>query len=531
MTLLTVRGLSLAAAGKTLVDNISFSVAAGETLAIVGESGSGKTLSALSVLDLLPPGISRPAGDVTLDGVDVTRADAKTLQKLRGGTAGMIFQEPMSSLNPLQRIGKQIAEAMRLHGKFSRAVLRARVLDLLREVGLPDAERRMDDHPHLLSGGQRQRVCIAIALANNPKLLIADEPTTALDVTLETQILDLIAREQRARGLGVLLITHDLGLVRRYADRVLVMDQGQAIETGPTAQIFAHPTQRQTIRLLAARDFDPPPQVTGETKILDAQNLLVKFPVLRGALRRKIAEIRAVDGVSLSLREGETLGLVGESGSGKSTIALLLLRLIAFQGTVLLEGQDLGRLKRRRLRAIRAKLQIVFQDPYGSLAPRLTVRDIVAEGLMVHAPTLDRAARDARVTAALREVGLPADAAERYPHEFSGGQRQRIAIARALILQPRVLVLDEPTSALDVTVQAEILLLLRALQQRHGIAYLFISHDLTVIRALAHRVMVLKDGKVVETGPAAAVFANPQAAYTQTLLAAAGLAPVALMPN
>jgi microcin C transport system ATP-binding protein len=523
MSLLTVEHLSLAAGGKTLVDDISFSVAAGETLAIVGESGSGKTLSALNVLDLLPPGISRTAGAISLDGVDVTRADKKSIQKLRGGVAGIIFQEPMSSLNPLQKIGKQIAEAMRLHGQTSRTVLRQRVLTLLREVGLPDAERRMDDYPHLLSGGQRQRVCIAIALANNPKLLIADEPTTALDVTLEKQILDLIAGEQRARGLGVLLITHDLSLVRRYADRVLVMDQGQAVETGPTGQIFAHPTQRQTIRLLAARDMDPPAAANHAPVILEAKNLTVKFPVLRGVLRRKIGEIAAVDNVSLNLRAGETLGLVGESGSGKSTIALLLLRLIRFEGSVVLDGQDLAKLSRRKLRAMRARLQIVFQDPYGSLAPRLTVRDIVAEGLLVHAPQLDQAAREARVAAALREVGLPANAAERYPHEFSGGQRQRIAIARALILQPRVLVLDEPTSALDVTVQAEILLLLRSLQQRHGIAYLFISHDLSVIRALSHQIMVLKSGQVVEAGPASSVFGNPQADYTRTLLTAAGL--------
>jgi microcin C transport system ATP-binding protein len=523
MTLLTVDHLTLTAGAKTLVDDISFTVAAGETLAIVGESGSGKTLSALNVLNLLPPGIARQAGTVTLDGTDITTASPASLQKIRGGAAGMIFQEPMSSLNPLQRIGKQIAEAITLHEKLPRAAIRARVLTLLREVGLSDAERRMDDYPHLLSGGQRQRVCIAIALANNPKLLIADEPTTALDVTLEKQILDLIAREQKARGLGVLLITHDLSLVRRYASRVLVMDQGRAIETGPTAAIFANPTRPQTIRLLAARNFDPPPPANDAPVILEASHLNVRFPILRGILRRKIGEIAAVDDVSLTLRRGETLGLVGESGSGKSTISLLLLRLIAFQGSVLLDGQDLAKLSKRQLRAIRARLQIVFQDPYGSLAPRLTVRDIVGEGLSVHARNLDRDTRNARVAAVLREVGLPADAADRYPHEFSGGQRQRIAIARALILQPAILVLDEPTSALDVTVQAEILLLLRALQQRHGIAYLFISHDLNVIRALSHKIMVLNAGKVVEAGDAETVFANPQAPYTRTLLAAAGL--------
>jgi microcin C transport system ATP-binding protein len=523
MSLLRVDNLTLAAGGRVLVEDLSFTVAAGETLAIVGESGSGKTLSALNVLNLLPPGITRTAGRVMLDGVDVAGADAATLMRLRGGAAGMIFQEPMSSLNPLQRIGKQIAEAITLHEKLPRGVLRARVLDLLREVGLPDAERRMDDYPHLLSGGQRQRVMIAMALASNPKLLLADEPTTALDVTLEKQILDLIGRERAARGLGVLLITHDLGLVRRYADRVLVMDQGRAVETGTAAEIFSAPKRPQTIRLLAARNLDPAGPADNARPVLEARNLKVVFPVLRGALRRKVGEIAAVDDVSLTLNEGETLGLVGESGSGKSTIALVLLRLLSFRGSVLMEGEDLAGLSGRRLRAMRRRLQIVFQDPYGSLAPRLTVRDIIAEGLTVHEPGLEPEARAAKVMAALREVGLPANAADRYPHEFSGGQRQRIAIARALILQPKVLVLDEPTSALDVTVQAEILLLLRALQRRHGIAYLFISHDLNVIRALSQRIIVLKSGKIVEEGLAAEVFARPQAEYTRTLLAAAGM--------
>ena len=380
MTLLSVQNLTLSASRKSLVDNISFSVQPGETLAIVGESGSGKTLSALSVLDLLPPGVTRDGGHIRLDGCDITSATPAQKQRLRGGIAGMIFQEPMSSLNPLQRVGKQIAEAMLLHGKFSKSTLRARVLDLLREVGLSDAEHRMDDYPHLLSGGQRQRVMIAIALANNPKLLIADEPTTALDVTLEKQILDLIAREQKARGLGVLLITHDLGLVRRYADRVLVMDHGKAIEAGATGQLFSNPRHPQTQRLLSARNFAPPPPLTNAPVLLEASHLSVKFPILRGALRRKVAEIAAVDDISFNLRAGETLGLVGESGSGKSTIGLLLLRLIRFQGTVLFDGHDLCRLSKSALNVLRADLQIVFQDPYGSLAPRLTVADIVSEG-------------------------------------------------------------------------------------------------------------------------------------------------------
>jgi microcin C transport system ATP-binding protein len=523
MTLLCVQNLTLLAGSKKLVDDISFSVEPGETLAIVGESGSGKTLSALSVLDLLPAGVARAGGHIRLDGCDITAATPAQKQRLRGGVAGIIFQEPMSSLNPLQRVGKQIAEAMLLHGRFSKQTLRAQVLDLLHEVGLSDAEHRMEDYPHLLSGGQRQRVMIAIALANNPKLLIADEPTTALDVTLEKQILDLIAREQKDRGLGVLLITHDLGLVRRYADRVLVMDHGQAIEAGDTEQVFDLPQHAQTRRLLAARKFSPPAPLASSPVVLHAAGLNVKFPILRGAWRRKIGEIAAVDNVSFDLHAGETVGLVGESGSGKSTIGLALLRLIRFEGCVKLQEQDLSHLSKTQLRASRANLQIVFQDPYGSLAPRLTVGDIIAEGLVLHHKHLRRAERQARVAAALAEVGLAADASQRYPHEFSGGQRQRIAIARALIVQPKILLLDEPTSALDVTVQAEILNLLRALQARLGIAYIFISHDLAVIRALAHRIIVLKAGKIVEIGDAARIFADPQAKYTQTLLAAAGV--------
>ena len=516
MTLLSVQNLSLSASGKSLVDNISFQVEPGETLAIVGESGSGKTLSALSVLDLLPPGITRDAGHIMLDDCDITTATPAQKQKLRGGIAGMIFQEPMSSLNPLQRVGKQIAEAMLLHGKFTKKTLRSRVIDLLHEVGLADAP---PSGVEILT-----RAGCELSPTGRLLFLIADEPTTALDVTLEKQILDLIAREQKSRGLGVLLITHDLDLVRRYADRVLVMDHGRAIEANSGAELFTNPKHKQTQRLLAARHFSPPPPLPADAPVLlDARNLSVKFPILRGALRRKIGEIAAVDDISFTLHAGETLGLVGESGSGKSTIGLLLLRLIKFQGTVLFAGHELCQLSKRELNVLRADLQIVFQDPYGSLAPRLTIGDIIAEGLTLHEKHLTRAERTARVASALREVGLPADSAQRYPHEFSGGQRQRIAIARAVILQPKILVLDEPTSALDVTVQAEILHLLRSLQTRHGIAYLFISHDLRVIQALAHRVVVLNAGKIVEMGPAGAIFAAPQAPYTQTLLAAAGL--------
>ena len=523
MTLLAVRDLCLEAGGRTLVEGVSFDVAPGETLGLVGESGSGKTLSALSVLDLLPPGITRRGGRIVLDDCDIATATEARKQQLRGGVAGMIFQEPMSSLNPLQRVGAQVAEALLLHGKFTRRSLRARVIALLREAGLGDAAQRVDDYPHLLSGGQRQRVMIAMALANDPKLLIADEPTTALDVTLEKQILDLIARAQKARGLGVLLITHDLDLVRRHASRVLVLDRGRMVEAGATERIFTAPASPQTRRLLAARDSPPAPPPAPGPVVLEAAHLTVRFPLRRGALRRKVGEIAAVDDVSFTLREGETLGLVGESGSGKSTIALLLPRLIRFQGRVSFQGQDLARLDKRALRRLRAKLQIVFQDPYGSLSPRLAVGDIVGEGLALHAPELRPNARRARVEEALAQVGLPGDTLGRYPHEFSGGQRQRIAIARALVLQPRVLILDEPTSALDVTVQAEILDLLRDLQARLRLAYLFISHDLRVIRALAHRIIVLRAGQVVESGEASHILTGASAPYTRALLAAAGL--------
>jgi microcin C transport system ATP-binding protein len=522
--LLSVEKLTLQARGQTLVDNISFTLNAGETLAIVGESGSGKTLSALSILKLLPPGIIQTSGTITLAGTDIATATPKQIQNIRGGAAGIIFQEPLSSLNPLQRIGKQINEALFLHNNLSRAAMQERVNNLLREAGLTDIERIKNSYPHLLSGGQRQRVMIAIALANNPQLLIADEPTTALDVTLEKQILDLIAATQKSRGLAVLLITHNLSLVRRYADRVLVLDHGKPIEAASTEQIFAGPQHPQTQRLLAARATTPPPCVPNAPIILTAQNLTVKFPILAGSLRRKVGEIAAVDDVSFTLAAGETLGLVGESGSGKSTIGLLLLRLIKFQGTVTINGTNLAALSKREMRALRAKIQIVFQDPYGSLNPRLTIADIIAEGLVLHAKNLTPGQRQTKVAETLLAVGLPATAMPRYPHEFSGGQRARIAIARALILAPAILVLDEPTSALDTTVQAEILKLLCTLQQQHQIAYLFISHDLTAIKAVSHKIAVMQNGKIIETGPAATILANPQTPYTQTLLTAAGLA-------
>ena len=503
--------LSIRFGAAAVVDEVSFTLDRGETLAIVGESGSGKSLTALSVLQLLPPGAAA-TGRVALDGQDALRAAGPALQRVRGGTAGMVFQEPMTSLNPLHRIGRQVAEARALHG--GRAG-RAQVAALLARVGFPDAEARLDAFPHQLSGGQRQRVVIAMALANDPALLIADEPTTALDVTIQAQILDLLAREKAARGAALLLISHDLNVVRRYADRVCVMRAGRIVEQGPAAALFADPQHAYTRALIAAEPSGRPVPPRPDAAVLaEVRDLRVSY----GTRRRRTA---AVAGVDLTVRTGQTVGLVGESGSGKSTIGLALLRLIAAGGTIRVDGQDIAGWPERRVRPLRRAMQIVFQDPFGSLSPRMAVGDVVAEGLRVHEPGLSRAGRDARVAAALDEVGLPAGTAGRYPHEFSGGQRQRVAIARALILQPRLLVLDEPTSALDRTVQSQIVDLLRGLQERHGLAYLFISHDLSVVRALAHELVVLRAGRVVERGPAAEVFAAPREPYTAALMAAA----------
>ncbi len=514
--MLTVTNLSVAFGTRRVVDAVSFALHAGETLALVGESGSGKSLTALSLLDLLPSGAVR-TGAITLDGHPVTPGPA--LRQMRGGTAGIVFQEPMTSLNPLHRVGRQVAEAMALHG---RRPGRDRIVALLDRVGFPDAAARLDAFPHQLSGGQRQRVMIAMALANDPKLLIADEPTTALDVTIQAQILDLLAREKQARGLALLLISHDLNVVRRIADRVCVMKDGRIVEEGPVRDVFAAPAHPYTSMLIAAEPAGRPGPVPDDAPpVIAAEGLRVVFPIRRGLLQRVVANVTAVDGVSLEVRAGETLGLVGESGSGKSTIGLALLRMQAATGVVRFQGQDISALPQKQLRPLRRGMQIVFQDPYGSLSPRLSMGDIVAEGLRVHEPGLDAKQRRARVLAALDEVGLPPDSAGRYPHEFSGGQRQRVAIARAIILQPRLVVLDEPTSALDRSVQAQIVDLLRKLQARYGLAYLFISHDLAVVRALAHRVMVLRAGVVVEAGPAEAVFGAPRHAYTQALLRAA----------
>ena len=521
MSLVQVHDLNISFGERRVVENVSFALDRGETLALVGESGSGKSLTALSLLQLLPHG-AICTGSVQLNGAAVVGASEQVLQTLRGTAAGMIFQEPMNSLNPLSRVGSQVGEAISLHRTLPAPALRARVVEVLSQCGFPDAEHRLEAYPHQLSGGQRQRVMIAMALANDPALLIADEPTTALDVTIQAQILKLLAEQKAARGLALLLISHDLAIVRRYADRVCVMKAGRVVETGTVRAVFDAPKHAYTRMLLAAEPSGAPRPVPNSAEVLmEARGLRVHFPIRRGVLRRIVSHVRAVDGLDITVRAGETVGLVGESGSGKSTTGYALLRLQQADGEIRFRGQDLSALDRRALRRLRAGMQIVFQDPFGSLSPRLTVGEIVAEGLSVHEPRLSRGERERRVAEALDEVGLPGECTGRYPHEFSGGQRQRIAVARAMVLKPHFVVLDEPTSALDMSVQAQIVDLLRRLQQDHALGYLFISHDLRVVRALAHRVVVLRQGLVVEEGPADELFARPRQAYTRALMAAA----------
>ena len=525
--LVRVRDLAVdfASGGETVraVSGVSFDIGRGETVALVGESGSGKSVTALSILQLLPyPAASHPSGSIEVDGVDTVKASGRVLRRLRGNRVSMIFQEPMTSLNPLHTIGRQVAEALTLHRGLSRHRARARARELLEMVALGATARRLDAFPHELSGGQRQRVMIAMALACEPDLLIADEPTTALDVTVQAQILALLAELQRRLGMALLLITHDLAIVRRIADRVCVMRGGAIVEEGPADRIFQAPAHAYTRALLAAEPAGAPlpDDGAGADEALACDDLKVHFPIKAGVIRRTVGHVKAVDGVTLSLRPGRTVGVVGESGSGKTTLALALLRLVASTGPILFEGRPIQGLTFRRMRPLRRRMQIVFQDPFGSLSPRMTVRQIVEEGLKVHGFARAEGARDP-VGEALEEVGLEPAMRNRYPHEFSGGQRQRIAIARALVLKPRLLVLDEPTSALDMSVQAQIVDLLRALQARHRLAYLFISHDLKVVRALCHEVIVLREGRVVEHGSARALFEAPRTDYTRALLAAA----------
>ncbi len=505
------------------VRNISFQVAKGETMALVGESGSGKTVSALSIMQLLPyPAASHPSGEVLYRGRDLMKTSDRELRAIRGNDISMIFQEPMSSLNPLHTIERQVGEILTLHRGLSDSATRKRVLDLLDKVGIKDPESRLGSYPHQLSGGQRQRVMIAMALANEPDLLIADEPTTALDVTIQAQILKLLRDLQNEFHMAMLLITHDLGIVRNMADRVCVMNDGEIVERGTTQAIFTAAKHPYTKHLLASEPTGDPPKANPKAPlVLETEKLKVWFPIKRGVFRKTVDHIKAVDGLSLQVRAGQTLGVVGESGSGKTTLGLALLRLVSSDGPIAYIGKRIDEYDSRAMRPLRREMQIVFQDPYGSLSPRLSVGQIIEEGLLIQNPELSFEERRKRVSNALEEVGLEARFQDRYPHEFSGGQRQRIAIARAMVLEPKFVMLDEPTSALDMSVQAQIVDLLRELQDRHKLAYLFISHDLKVVRALANNVIVMRNGKVVEQGTARQIFSKPRSAYTKALMAAA----------
>jgi microcin C transport system ATP-binding protein len=525
--LLSVRDLSVAfhQGGETAlaVDRISFDIQKGEVLALVGESGSGKSVSANSVLRLLPyPSASHPSGEILFKGKDLLKASDREMRAVRGNDITMIFQEPMTSLNPLHTIEGQIAEILALHQGLTGQAARTRVLELLNQVGIREPEKRLKAYPHELSGGQRQRVMIAMALANRPELLIADEPTTALDVTVQAQILELLRKLKGEHGMSMLFITHDLGIVRKFADRVCVMTKGKIVETGPVEQVFTNPQHDYTRHLLASEPRGEPP-VTDPSKpvVMEGNDIKVWFPIKAGLMRKVVDHVKAVDGIDLTLRAGQTLGVVGESGSGKTTLGLALTRLISSKGRISFVGKDIASYSFTDMRPLRSELQVVFQDPYGSLSPRMSVGDIVAEGLKVHERSLSSEERDQRVCWALEEVGLDPLTRWRFPHEFSGGQRQRIAIARAMVLKPRFVMLDEPTSALDMSVQAQVVDLLRDLQKKHDLAYLFISHDLKVVKALANDVIVMRFGKVVEQGPSAEIFRAPKDDYTRALMAAA----------
>jgi microcin C transport system ATP-binding protein len=525
--LLQVRNLSVAfRQGEReilAVDRVSFEINKGETVALVGESGSGKSVTALSILKLLPyPAARHPSGSVIFKGQELLGMAEREIRHVRGNDITIIFQEPMTSLNPLHTIEQQIGEILELHSGLSGRAARARILELLTQVGIPDPAGRLASYPHQLSGGQRQRVMIAMALANEPDLLIADEPTTALDVTVQAQILELLKELQTRLGMTMLFITHDLGIVRKIADTVCVMSKGKIVEQGPVERVFTAPEHPYTRALLTAEPKrDPAPLQPHAPMIVETKDLRVWFPIKRGLLRKVVGHIKAVDGVSIELRKGETLGVVGESGSGKTTLGLAILRLVSSDGPIVFLGNELQGLKFKEMRPFRRDMQIVFQDPYGSLSPRLSIADIIAEGLGVHHPNMSEAEREQRVIRALLDVGLDPESRFRYPHEYSGGQRQRIAVARAIVLEPTFVVLDEPTSALDMLIQAQIVELLRELQRRRDLTYLFISHDLRVVAALASRLVVMRNGKVVEAGPAADIFGNPQSDYTRALFAAA----------
>ncbi|MEP1611774.1 MAG: ABC transporter ATP-binding protein [Roseobacter sp.] len=502
------------------VKGVSFSLERGETVALVGESGSGKSVSALSTVSLLGDS-AEVSGSVTYEGQQMIGADETLLRKVRGNDISFIFQEPMTSLNPLHTIEKQLGESLELHQGVTGNDARARIVELLEQVGINDAATRLNSYPHQLSGGQRQRVMIAMALANKPDVLIADEPTTALDVTIQAQILELLKDLKDRMGMGLLFITHDLGIVRKIADRVCVMQNGEIVETGPTANIFSNPQHEYTKKLLSAEPSGEPAALAVEAEVIaQTDDLKVWFPIEAGLLRRTVGHVKAVNAASLVVRAGETVGVVGESGSGKTTMALALMRLIASEGDIRFMGQNLRGWSTRQLRSLRKDMQIVFQDPFGSLSPRMTCAQIISEGLGIHNVDPGRDHRTL-VHEIMEEVGLDPITMDRYPHEFSGGQRQRIAIARAMVLRPKLLVLDEPTSALDMTVQVQIVDLLRDLQQKYGLAYVFISHDLRVVRAMSHQVMVMKRGDVVESGPVAQIFDAPRHEYTKSLLAAA----------
>jgi microcin C transport system ATP-binding protein len=525
--LLSVKDLSIAfrqGDRTTLaVDRISFEIKKGETLALVGESGSGKSATALSIMKLLPyPAASHPSGQVTFNGQDLLALPERKIREIRGADITIIFQEPMTSLNPLHTIERQIGEILLLHRGLTGKAARERIIELLTQVGIPNPAQRLKAYPHQMSGGQRQRVMIAMALANEPDLLIADEPTTALDVTVQAQILKLLKDLQARLGMAMLFITHDLGIVRKIADRVCVMKDGKIVEENNVADIFKTPQHPYTRALLAA---EPRPQAVQPNPsgkvVLKTDDLKVWFPIRRGVMRKTVGHIKAVDGVSVEVRQGETLGVVGESGSGKTTLGLALLRLISSDGPIVFMGQDLHDLRFKEMRPHRRNMQIVFQDPYGSLSPRMSVSDIIQEGMWIHMPHIPRHECENRVIQALQDVGLDPESRHRYPHEFSGGQRQRIAVARAIVLEPTFVVLDEPTSALDMLIQAQMVDLLCGLQKRHELTYMFISHDLRVVAAMSSSLMVMKDGKVVETGPAAELFKSPKTPYTRALLAAA----------